>query len=364
MVLSVLVEDKARLHLDLAPVIKRELDEGMPFYNPVMKHNRDMTIAVLLAYWHDQDTSTKRVFLPLAASGVRGIRLLQEFSQLDVFMNDISPSAVAKMQEHLDENKVNATLSQQSADLFLLQNGAADYIDIDPYGTPNPFLDSAVKKIRNKGILAVTATDTAALCGSSKRACLHKYGVVGDNSQFGHEFGVRALIKHVQTIGAMHEKGLVPIFAYARHHYYRVFFVSRPGKKQVDEQLIQHKYIEPKQNGDFTLSHYKKKNSLGPIYTGPLCDGNFVKKVHVIAQKHGWNDRWLDLYVDEMSIGGVGYRSIPLIASLYKVAKIAPLEVLESWGCKKTSFYKEGVRIPFSFSKFVRLLQEYDTMNK
>jgi tRNA (guanine26-N2/guanine27-N2)-dimethyltransferase len=360
----VIVEDTVKLKLDLAPVIKRDLDEGMPFYNPVMKHNRDMSLAVLMAYWKNQDVSTKRVFLPLAASGVRGVRLLKEFADLTILMNDISPTAVAKMKEHLKLNKCKADISQQSADLFLLCNGAADYIDIDPYGTPNPFLDGAVKKIRNKGILAVTATDTAALCGSSKRASLHKYGVIGDNSQFGHEFGVRSLIKQVQTIGAMYEKGLEPIFAYARHHYYRVFFLSKPGKKQVDEQLVYHKFITPKSNGDFTITSEKKNSSLGPIYTGPLCDLDFVKKVHTICQDRGWNDRWFDLYVDEMSIDGVGYRSIPVIASLYKIGKVAPLEVLESWGCKKTSFYKEGVRIPFSFTKFLKLLQEFDKKNK
>ncbi|MCU0373510.1 MAG: ATP-binding protein, partial [Ignavibacteria bacterium] len=42
-----------------------------------------------------------------------------------------------------------------------------DYIDIDPFGSPCPFLDAAIKRLSRGGILAVTATDTSALAGKS-----------------------------------------------------------------------------------------------------------------------------------------------------------------------------------------------------
>ena len=39
--------------------------------------------------------------------------------------------------------------------------GYFDYIDIDPFGSPNPFLAAAIGRITRNGIVAVTATDTA-----------------------------------------------------------------------------------------------------------------------------------------------------------------------------------------------------------
>lgn len=42
-----------------------------------------------------------------------------------------------------------------------------DAIDLDPYGTPAHLLDSAVQAVAEGGILMVTATDMAVLCGNS-----------------------------------------------------------------------------------------------------------------------------------------------------------------------------------------------------
>ena len=49
-----------------------------------------------------------------------------------------------------------------------------DYIDIDPFGSPNPFLDSAIAN-KKYVYLAITSTDTSGLAGSYKNACLRKY---------------------------------------------------------------------------------------------------------------------------------------------------------------------------------------------
>jgi tRNA (guanine26-N2/guanine27-N2)-dimethyltransferase len=51
--------------------------------------------------------------------------------------------------------------------LLLLLLQAYDAIDLDPYGTPAHFLDSALQAVAEGGLLAVTATDMAVLCGNS-----------------------------------------------------------------------------------------------------------------------------------------------------------------------------------------------------
>lgn len=60
-------------------------------------------------------------------------------------------------------------------------------VDLDPYGCPSPFLDSAVQSVCIGGILMVTCTDMAVLCGNSPETCHVKYGAVSLKSIACHE---------------------------------------------------------------------------------------------------------------------------------------------------------------------------------
>ena len=48
-----------------------------------------------------------------------------------------------------------------------MADASYQWIDIDPFGSPVPFIDSAIQSLARTGVLEVTATDTAALTGSS-----------------------------------------------------------------------------------------------------------------------------------------------------------------------------------------------------
>ncbi len=52
--------------------------------------------------------------------------------------------------------------------LFLSQ------VDLDPYGSPSAFLDSAVQSVADGGMLLCTATDMAVLCGGNGEVCYSK----------------------------------------------------------------------------------------------------------------------------------------------------------------------------------------------
>lgn len=49
-------------------------------------------------------------------------------------------------------------------------------VDLDPYGSASPFLNSAVQCVADGGLLMVTCTDMATLCGNTPEATLSKYG--------------------------------------------------------------------------------------------------------------------------------------------------------------------------------------------
>ena len=60
-------------------------------------------------------------------------------------------------------------------------------MDIDPYGTASPFLDAAVQCIYDGGLLCVTCTDMAVLCGSAAGTAYGKYGGVAIKMAAQHE---------------------------------------------------------------------------------------------------------------------------------------------------------------------------------
>ena len=64
---------------------------------------------------------------------------------------------------------------QGDARLIMLQRaGWYDAVDLDPYGSPTHFLDSAVQAVGEGGLLMVTATDMAgALWSSAASPLIH-----------------------------------------------------------------------------------------------------------------------------------------------------------------------------------------------
>ncbi|MFP4656924.1 MAG: tRNA (guanine(10)-N(2))-dimethyltransferase, partial [Candidatus Woesearchaeota archaeon] len=65
------VEGKIKLDIDAPGKVSKKLPV---FYNSVMKLNRDISIEVLKRAFH----SPARIALPLAGSGIRGLRFLAE----------------------------------------------------------------------------------------------------------------------------------------------------------------------------------------------------------------------------------------------------------------------------------------------
>lgn len=58
-------------------------------------------------------------------------------------------------------------------------------VDLDPYGSAAPFIDSAIQTVSNGGLLCITCTDMAVLCASYPETCYAKYSSIpmkGDNS--------------------------------------------------------------------------------------------------------------------------------------------------------------------------------------
>lgn len=137
------------------------------FYNPVMEFNRDVSVLAVQAFQRilDREISVADTF---SGSGIRAIRYLVEVDGVsEAAANDINPLAVECIEHNSELNSVSPLVSREDAAIFLRGNpGRFDVIDVDPFGTPAPFMDSAAASARNRSLLAVTATDTSGLCGT------------------------------------------------------------------------------------------------------------------------------------------------------------------------------------------------------
>lgn len=70
------------------------------------------------------------------------------------------------------------------------QRAHFDVIDLDPYGSAMPFLESSLGVLKNGGLLAVNFTDMAVLCGQKHHVCSYRYGSVPLPKKYCHEFAI------------------------------------------------------------------------------------------------------------------------------------------------------------------------------
>lgn len=66
-----------------------------------------------------------------------------------------------------------------------------DVVDVDPYGSCAPFLDSAISALRSGGLLCLTSTDMCTLVGNCQETCYYKYGGAVAKANFHHEAAIR-----------------------------------------------------------------------------------------------------------------------------------------------------------------------------
>ena len=321
---------------------EKKISKKLPvFYNPKMGFNRSVSVLIL----NEIKNKDMKICLPLAGSGVRGIRFLKELKKgkiKEIYFNDNNEKAAELIKKNLSLNKVKNKfyIHNQDANEFLAENKGFDYIDIDPFGTPNPFLDLSIKALSRRGILAVTATDTSALAGTYPDACMRKYWAKPLRSELMHEIGVRILIRKVQLIGAQYEKTLTPIYSYSTEHYYRIFFKCEKGKKKADKILKEH--------GNF--------KEAGPMWLGQLWDKS-------LAQKLGKQDnKLLKIIAEEAKIDTVGFYDIHAYAKRLKITIPKTEELIKRIKKKKhkaalTHFREVSLRSTIKEKEFVKVLK-------
>lgn len=294
------------------------------FYNPAMKLNRDIAVAAIACFSKDNPDYT--YLDALSASGIRGLRIANEVG-LNTTMSDWEENSVELIKRNIELNKLaNCTSFKRNANVVMLDN-SFDIIDLDPFGTPAPFLDAAC--FSTKRLLCVTATDTAPLCGAHKKAGIRNYSAVPLKTEYYPEMGVRILMGAVARTLAKYDKAMTPLLSYASAHYVRLFASVKKGIKEADECLKEMGFLSHCFNcGDrkwkFGLAiHMEEKcpvcghtTSLGgPLWFGKLHERKFCDELFGETEKRGFKEalKLIAACRDELDI--------PMHYDLHKICK-------------------------------------------
>jgi len=273
---------------------KQQIRSQAPvFYNPVMKMNRDSTILVLKSHIHALGREIE-ICEPMGGTGVRGIRAALEVNGVEsVLLGDLNPSAIRLTEKNIGLNHVGDKVKARLMEANLMLSIHAkplhrfDYIDIDPYGSPAPFIDSAVRACKKNGLVALTATDMAPLCGVYVKACIRKYGGKPQRTSYCHEQAIRLLAASLASNAARHESAAWPVFSYATDHYVRLYAHIERGAKVSNRCLNEIGYLmhcfectyhtPTKHNGEmFCPICGAKMKPAGPLWIGKLADPDFT----------------------------------------------------------------------------------------
>ena len=221
-------------------------NKALVFYNPVMELNRDLTIVAVEAYTKLSNCKDFLACDPMAASGVRGIRLAVEVENIErkkIILNDIHLLSYKIILRNIEENNVENVCEAFNMDanmllgLYASPKNRFNFIDLDPFGSPAPFLDSALRALKSGGLIALTATDVAPLCGVHPYAAFRKYGGFPLRTEYCHEIAVRLLIGCLTFSAAKHNISIKPVFSYATNHYIRVYALCYYGSSLADESI-------------------------------------------------------------------------------------------------------------------------------
>lgn len=267
--------------------------QGFPFYNPSMELNRDLS--VIFCQWMLDNTKKKLHFLDgLAGTGARSLRIKNEIpGDFNLAINDWSKQSynlICRNVKHLDLEDVEV-LNQ---DLNVLTSRHRfDYIDVDPFGSPVYFIDSALRGIRHNGVIAVTATDTATLCGVYPKVCLRRYHATPLHSTVMKEVALRILIGFIGREAAKYDLGIKPIVSHATDHYFRVYIQIKNGVRFANDTVENIKQVNGKKISLF--DNVKNDLEVGPLWLGKIGDKKIIENmVNILLKKQlgSKNDLW------------------------------------------------------------------------
>lgn len=192
-----------------------------------------------------------RILEALSATGLRAIRYAHEVPQVQtVVANDLLADAVQSIERSAHYNNLGGKVVAHQGDAIKYMGSLNDsekfhVVDLDPYGTAAPFIDSALQLIKDNGLLMVTCTDAGVLAGNGyPEKCFALYG--GNNFgntnmglELNHEAGLRLILGSIAQTASKYKKTIEPVLSLSIDYYFRVFVRVTTSPLQVKQLAAQ-----------------------------------------------------------------------------------------------------------------------------
>jgi tRNA (guanine26-N2/guanine27-N2)-dimethyltransferase len=257
----------------------------------------------------------------LSATGLRALRFAHEIPfATAVTSNDLSQSAVDSIKLNVKHNKLEDTVTANTGNAIaymysFCDKKGYDVIDLDPYGTAAPFIDSAIQAINDDGLLCVTCTDSAIFASHGYlEKTYSQYGGLPFKGEPCHEGGLRLILHAIASSAARYGMAIEPLLSLSIDYYIRVFVRVRKSPNDVkllagktmlvyhcesgcgawSTQFLARNKVTKNKNGDPMYKHGfaqgpsadshcehcgHKTHLSGPMYGGPLHNVGFIERV-------------------------------------------------------------------------------------
>ncbi len=275
---------------------------GRVFYNQQMAFNRDISVLFFRAACMD----CRNAFDAMAATGARGIRILNESgSKAQFVINDKDAEAVQFIQANIELNELEGGSASQDDLRSHLAKHVYDYIDLDPFGTPAPFVQAVFQGCKRNAIVAITATDTAPLAGTHAKKCIRRYMAKPLRGVFGHEVGLRILIGYLAREAAQLDKGIEPLLSFYADHYFRIYLRLKENAAAAEHSLSHLGYLTfDRDTLVREVNQEFRPEAAGPLWVAPLTDKSLLDNMTKLdSLEHPVRcSKYLNLWKNELDV--------------------------------------------------------------
>jgi len=347
------------------------------FFNPAAELNRDVSVAVVRA------TKGSTFCDALAGVGARGVRVANEAGrELKVSMVDFNELSLSAAKRNAGINGVSSRCEfvggEANAYLFtrFRRTEKFDYVDVDPFGTPVSHLQAALNATADGGLVSVTATDTAVLCGVYPGVSRRRYSASTAKGDYCHETGVRILANACRRVAGSLDLGAFPVLAHCTRHYVRVYLRVEVGASRADAALENEGYVAecPSCGERFATRERPTRcencdgrlSVAGPLWVGPLVDEGLLKRA---TKASGERARLLLSSLRDLNhFPPYGY-DVSSVSSALRLPGVSPAVVADElrlngfrWGTQP--FEKKGLKTDASYAEVADAVTRASSRNR
>ncbi|HET7147560.1 MAG TPA: hypothetical protein VFI73_03590 [Candidatus Nitrosopolaris sp.] len=300
-----IIEGKTKLLVPASSLSGKVPPKVPAFFNPSAKLNRDISVLVYKTFVPEIKKNPKTFGDPFGGIGARALRVAVEVPEIEqIYINDLNNVAIDAARQAAQVNLVmkKCTFTTQDVVGFLTNHDSRNYerfavVDLDPFGSPSAYIDCLLRAVNKGGMISITATDTAVLCGVHPQVCKRKYFGMPLNNNYARETALRLIVSLTALIAARLDLVVHPIFVHANLHYLRAYLTVSVSRSEANSVFKDIGYLRDcmKCGNRSAIAEYTKGEPCelcsstyrfaGYLWITRLFDKNFVKKMSYLLGK-------------------------------------------------------------------------------